>query len=521
MNKLSTSCLLLLPFFGFKAVTKEYQRPNILVCVADDQSYPHTSAYGCKWVKTPGFDQVAHEGILFTNAFTPNAKCAPSRSCILTGRNPWQLEAAANHVPYFPAKFKTYAETLIDNGYHVGYTAKGWAPGVPGMKNGQIRELLGPAYNEIKTDPPTTFISPIDYAANFEAFLNANKDGKPFCFWFGSHEPHRPYEFQSGIKKGREQLSIFDKVFDFWPDNDTVRTDLQDYTFEIEYFDSHLQKMLRILKVKGLLENTIIIVTADNGMPFPRIKGNAYILSNHLPLAIMWPKGIKNPGRVFSGFVSLTDIAPTILNLAGIDTSKSGMQPMEGKSLVPIFSETQKGEFRDFMIIGKERTDLGRPDDKGYPIRGIVNGNFLYLRNYEPEHWPAGNPETGYMDCDGSPTKSFILNERRSKGKSTYWDLNFGKHPGEELYLINMDQECINNLAENSKYIRVKDKLIKLMEQKLRKDKDPRILGNGAIFETYPYSDDNLRNFYNRLMSGERLKADWINQTDIEKAKLY
>jgi N-sulfoglucosamine sulfohydrolase len=71
-------------------------RPNILFAVADDASWPHMSAYGCRWVRTPAFDRVAREGVLFTNAYTPNAKCAPSRACILTGRNSWQLEAAAN-----------------------------------------------------------------------------------------------------------------------------------------------------------------------------------------------------------------------------------------------------------------------------------------------------------------------------------------------------------------------------------------------------------------------------------------
>jgi N-sulfoglucosamine sulfohydrolase len=495
------------------------KRPNILFCIADDQSFPHAGAYGCKWVKTPAFDQVARQGILFTNAFTPNAKCAPSRSCILTGRNPWQLEAAANHVPFFPAKFKTYAESLIENGYHVGYTAKGWAPGDPGKIGGKKRELLGPAYSAIKTVPPAKFISDVDYAANFEAFLKDNSDGKPFCFWFGSNEPHRPYEFKAGAKKGGKSPSEIDKVFDFWPDNDTVRNDLLDYAFEIEYFDSHIGKMLKLLKEKGLLENTIVIITADNGMPFPRIKGNAYMLANHLPLAVMWPKGIKNAGRIVSDFVSFTDFAPTFLEVAGISEKKSGMQPMEGKSLVPIFTNTQNDKFRDFMVIGKERTDLGRPDDQGYPIRGIVSGDFLYLRNYHPERWPAGNPETGYMDCDGSPTKSFILNDRRSKGKSWYWDLCFGKFPGEELYQVTNDQECITNLAGKTEYNAVKIKLIKQMTGKLKKDGDPRMFGKGDIFDTYPYSEDT-RNFYNRFMSGEKLKAGWINETDIEKMKI-
>jgi N-sulfoglucosamine sulfohydrolase len=177
---------------------------------------------------------------------------------------------------------------------------------------------------------------------------------------------------------------------------------------------------------------------------------------------------------------------------------------------------TRKGKLRNFMVIGKERTDLGRPDDQGYPIRGIVTNQFLYLRNWHPERWPAGNPETGYMDCDGSPTKTFILNDRRLNGKSEYWNLNLGKLPSEELYQYSEDPDCMMNLSEIPECHHVKNTLVRLMNRKLKKDGDPRMKGKGDIFDTYPYSEDN-RNFYNRFMSGEKLKAGWINETDIEK----
>ena len=116
-------------FISCKQVDKlNPSRPNILFCIADDATYKHMGAYGCTWVKTPAFDKIAQQGLLFNNAYTPNAKCAPSRSCIVTGLNSWQLEEAGNHWSYFPTKFKTYAEALGENGYHVGYTAKGVAP---------------------------------------------------------------------------------------------------------------------------------------------------------------------------------------------------------------------------------------------------------------------------------------------------------------------------------------------------------------------------------------------------------
>ncbi len=506
--------------FFASCTNKEEQapRPNILFAIADDASWKHFGAYGCDWVKTPAFDRVASEGILFTRAYTPNAKCAPSRSCILTGRNSWQLEEAANHSPYFPAKFKTYAEALGENGYWVGSVAKGWAPGNPGEIDGKRRELTGPKFDEYSTTPPAKHINNNDYARNFEAFLEARPGDIPFCFWYGSTEPHRRYEFEAGITKGGKKQEQIDEVPAFWPDVDTVRTDMLDYAFEIEYFDSHLQSMLQKLEEIGELENTLVIVTADNGMPFPRIKGQVYEYSNHLPLAIMWPNGISNPGRVITDFVNFIDFTPTYLELAGLTAEEAGMQPPTGRSLTEFFHTEKEGNVipdRNFVLVGKERHDVGRPDDQGYPVRGIITNGFLYLRNFKPDRWPKGNPETGYLNCDGSPTKTYILDTRRKKGVMEYWQLNFGKRPAEELYHIDEDPFCMENLAGNPDFAETKNKLAAEMAEKLSAQGDPRILGNGNIFDQYEYSA-GTRNYYNRYMGGEKVSAGWVNETDYD-----
>jgi len=413
--------------------TQEVTKPNILICIADDASYPHMGK-DCKWINTPAFDRIVREGISFTNAYTPSAKCAPSRACLLTGRNPWQLKEAANHFCYFPLEFKTYAEALGENGYHVGHTAKGWAPGVPGMKNGKKRELTGKAWNDVKTPPSTTGISNIDYSANFKEFYNHKPSGKPFCFWYGGIEPHRRYEYASSIKTGRE-ISEIDQVPAFFPDNETVRTDLLDYGLEIEHFDVHIQRMLQFLEEKGELDNTLIVVTSDNGMPFPHAKSDAYDYSTHMPLAIMWKKGIKSPGRIVNDYVSFIDLAPTFLDVAGVDWDKSGMQPTPGKSLNTVFMNHGRDEpFREHVLIGKERHDVGRPDDYGYPIRGIIKDNWLYIVNYRNDLWPAGNPQTGYTTVAGSPTKTEVLNARHNPETKYLWELSFGKREKEELY---------------------------------------------------------------------------------------
>ncbi len=499
-------------------------RPNILFAIADDASFPHMGAYGTNWIKTPAFDRVAREGLLFRNCYTPNAKCAPSRSCILTGRNSWQLEEAANHWPYFPQKFKTYAESLSEQGYYVGYTAKGWGPGVALDSLGNQRQLTGIPFNQIKLDPPAEYINPIDYAENFRVFLDSLPEKTPFCFWYGSTEPHRAYEWQAGIRKGGKSLNDIDQIPVFWPDNDTVRTDLLDYAYEIEWFDNHLVKMLTMLEERGKLDNTLVVVTADNGMPFPRVKGQVYEYSNHLPLAIMWKKGIINPGRGINDFVNFIDFAPTFLELAEIDPGQSGMQSITGNSLTDIFYSTRTANVinpeRNFVLVGKERHDVGRPGDVGYPVRGIIKEGFLYLMNFKPDRWPAGNPETGYLNTDGSPTKTWILNDRRTHGQSQYWEWNFGKHPEEELYNIEEDPDCMINLASQSDYSEMKNQLKLELARKLEDQKDPRILGNGDDFDQYLYSNESDRNFYERFMSGEDARAGWVNDSDFEKEKL-
>ncbi len=294
-----------------------------------------------------------------------------------------------------------------------------------------------------------------------------------------------------------------------------------DYAFEVEHTDRHLGLMLAELEKRGLLENTVVIVTSDHGMPFPRVKGYAYHDSNHIPLAIRWPAGIKKADRVIEDFVNFTDIAPTILELAGIPQKESGMAPISGKSWLPILESEASGQIdpeRDHVLIGKERTDIGRPGDVGYPIRGIIRDGFLYLKNYEPDRWPAGNPETGYLDTDGGATKTTILEMGRKDRQNKFWQLNFGKRPAEELYDLKIDSDCANNLATLPSYITDRTLLHDQMTTMLKDQGDPRMFGNGEVFDNYPVT--NNPGFYERFMKGEKLNTSWVNPTDFEKEPL-
>lgn len=463
------------------APAAEAKRPNILFAIADDAGWAHMSAYGCKFVKTPAFDRVARRGILFNHAFTSNPKCSPSRATILTGRYTWELQEACDHYGLFPAKFKVYPDLLESAGYFVGFTGKGWAPG-DFQAGGFKRNPAGEAFQAKRLKPPTKGIAATDYAGNFETFLEARPKDKPFCFWYGGHEPHRPYELGSGLRAGKKLEDV--EVKAYLPDDPIVRSDLLDYAVEIEWFDAQLGKMLKLLEAAGELDNTLVVVTSDNGMSFPRVKGQIYEDDFHLPLAICWKNGI--PGhRVVDDFISYSDFAPTFLEVAGLKP----LPEMTGRSFLNVLRSKKSGQVdrsRNRMFIGKERHDMGRPGNVGYPVRAIRTPDFLYAHNFEPSRWPAGNPETGYRNIDDSPTKTLLL-QQKEHGQMKYYDLAMGKRPPEQLFDLKHDPQCLNNLAGNPKYADTKAELWNELRQKLIEQQDPRILGRGEVFDSYKY----------------------------------
>lgn len=272
-------------FLSASAFATPAKKPNILFVIADDWSFGHASAYGCKWIQTPAFDRIAQEGVLFTNAFTSNPKCSPCRATILTGRNTWQLKEAINHYSIFPNDFAVYPAELERAGYFVGMTGKGWGPG-DFQSTGFEHNPAGREYQEFKTQPPTSGIANTDYARNFESFLEQKPKDKPFCFWFGGREPHRPYEPGSGLRAGKKLADVVLPAY--YPDHKTIRSDLLDYAVEVEYFDSHVARALKKLEEAGELDNTLVVFTSDHGMPFPRVKGQIYEQGFHIPLAIRW-----------------------------------------------------------------------------------------------------------------------------------------------------------------------------------------------------------------------------------------
>ncbi|MEM7147023.1 MAG: sulfatase [Verrucomicrobiota bacterium] len=498
------SLLLILASSFLLLASSAAERPNILFIIADDASRDSFGAYGTTYVETPSFDRIANEGVLFTNAYNCNPKCAPARACLVTGRYSWQLEEACNHQPFLSDKWVFYPYLLKEQaGYEIGYTGKGWGPGVwQGIVQGGTSENDNPAghpWQELKLERPYEGISNKDYAGNFEAFLDARDDSKPFCFWLGTQEPHRKYELDSWKKDGRNLDDV--TVPDYYPDNETIRGDLADYAIEVEWFDTHIGRALDHLAFRGLLDNTLIIATSDHGMPFPRVKGQIYDDGFHIPFAVRWGDKVK-AGREVTDFITFPDLAPTLMDVAGLEPHPQ----MTGQSFLPQLLAENSGRIdpkRDHTLLGKERHDIGRTDGDlvsvAYPSRALRNDDFLYVRNFKPHRWPVGDPQYNFPNCDASPIKTYLTGLSPENPEYRFYELAFGKRPEEELYDMKNDPDCVNNLADDPAHAKTKKKLWKQLEKELTAQGDPRILGEGDIFDYYPYrSIERQQQLYNR-----------------------
>lgn len=463
-----------------KEHVKITKQPNILFCIADDWGWPHAGIYGDNIVKTPAFDRVAKEGMLFENAFISSPSCTPSRSAILTGQHFWRLGKSANLWSTLDVNIPVYPLLLKKSGYHTGYYRKAWGPG--NLKKGGY----------INSNPAGT-----NYKDGIKAFLEAKPEDAPFCFWLGASDPHRPYKKGIGKASGMNIEEI--NVPRFYPKDTIIQSDIADYYFEVERFDNDVNNAIKLLEERGELENTIIVITGDHGMPFPRCKGNLYDWGSRVPLAIRWGSKITK-NRTINDFVSLTDLAPTFLAAANLDIPKE----MTGKSLLPILLSNNEGwveKQRKQVVFGRERHTPAQlaPSMNGYPSRALRTKDYLYIKNIEPDRWPAGvpngatHPMNNFSDADNGPTKTHLIKLNNTK-ESKYYDLSFAKRPADELYDIAKDPYQVNNLAQNPNYLETVRNLSKELITILKQNKDPRVMDNGADFDNYPYmSSYNLK----------------------------
>ena len=463
-------CLLSLIFiFSCSDHKTAEARPNVLLLMSDNHYADHLGCYGDPVVKTPNIDRVAKQGIRFTNAFCAAPSCSPARAGLLTGQDIWRLEEGANLWGILPNKFIFYTDLLEKSGYFVGCQGKGWGPGSV-EDSGREKNHGGKKYE------------------SFDQFLKANSSGSSWCFWFSSQDPHRPYKVGSGTISGMDINNV--NVPAYLPDNEIVRNDICDYYYEIQNFDRQVGDILNSLKESGQYNNTLIVICSDNGWQMPRGLANLYDFGSKIPLIISWIDHITG-GRTVADLVSLNDLAPSFLEIAKVDIPLD----MTAKNLGKILFSKDSGRIdmdRKFIVTARERHALCRKNGLGYPARAIRTYDFLYINNYEPDRWPAGDPPL-FGDVDAhmlhypSPTKMHILLNRKDPDIKAFYDLAFKKRPAEELYNLKKDPYQLNNLASNDEYSEIKNNLAKQLNTYLVKTKDPRILGQTLKWEMGEY----------------------------------
>ncbi len=453
---------------------KPTRRPNILFCIADDWGWPHAGVYGDAVVQTPTFDRLAKEGVLFKHAYVTSPSCTPCRNSILTGQYFWRLGEGANLWSTLDVRVPVFPLLLEAAGYFVGYWRKSWGPG----------DLKAGGYND--THPAGK-----RYQDGFAQFLQSRPKDQPFLFWLGASDPHRPYEGGSGAASGINLTKI--KIPDFYPDVPEIRSDIADYYYEVQRFDRDCAEAISLLEISGELENTIIVMTGDHGMPFPRCKSNIYEMGVHVPLAIRWGSRVK-PARVVDDFVSFVDLAPTFLEVAGLQSFDN----ISGRSLCAILNSHRSGRIqknRDHALFGKERHVPAQraPKMDGYPCRGIRTDRFLYIRNFAPDRWPAGVPEGAthpigkFADCDDGPTKLYLMKHKDDPEITPFYELCFAKRPAEELYDMKSDPYQLRNLAGLHEFENTRSSLSERLLLELKRNGDPRATGDPVLFDSYPY----------------------------------
>ncbi len=430
-------------------------RPNVLLFITDDESWIERSIYGWSNLPTPNFDRVANQGVLFSHAFTTAPSCAPSRASVLTGRNFWELEQGAFIQSYLPKKFPLCTTILAENGYHVGHTEKTWGPGAS-LEDGHAK-FAGTAYNHAKTTQSIEGITTNDYAANFDLFLKDRDAGQPFFFWAGIYEPHGPdgpenhklLEKEYGI--GLDQIQLFPGV----ENTEKNKQARGNYLYEIAYADLQLGRMLASLETADAMENTIIVVTSDNGTAITRDqalvgKASPFDLGVHVPMAIMWPAQVK-AGRKVSDFVSFTDLAPTFLRAAEIDPPEN----VSGRSLLPILHSEKSGRIdpkRDFMVTGLEWH--GEFDPASRSSRSIRDHRFAYIEYYK------NTTEHGM----------YLTQEETIKPVKV------------EFYDLEADPWQLSDLSDQTNYQSDMNGLAKKFRENGMKTNDPRVTGDMSVF---------------------------------------
>jgi arylsulfatase A-like enzyme len=511
-------------------VSAETKQPNIVFCFADDWGR-YAQCYATvddkpsinSLLKTPHIDRVASEGVLFKNAFVTSPSCTPCRSSLLSGQYFFRTgRGAILQGAQWDAAIPTFPLLLRDGGYHIGKSFKVWSPGTPADApfGGQqyAYEKAGSAFNNFSENATKLVSEEHTFAAakdkllaevrqNFTTFLDANSSAKPFCYWFGTTTTHRKWEKGSGPALwGIDPTSLQGKLPKFMPDVPEVRADYADYMGEIQAVDAAIGVLYETLQARGLLENTLLVLSGDHGMPgVPGGKCNLYDHGTAVALVARGP-GVK-ANRVVEDFVNLMDLAPTFLDVAGIKPP----EVMTGRSFRNVLQSEKAGlvdATRTWVVTGRERhVAAAREENLPYPQRALRTAEFLYVRNFAPERWPMGSPKfsdsaqlpaakllehetyAAFADMDASPTKAWLVGHFNTAQWKWHYDYAFAKRPAEQLFDLRNDPDQTVNLADDPQFAKTKETYSQRLLEILREAKDPRVLDDGKTFDQPPFSD--------------------------------
>ena len=502
------------------------KKPNILFLFADDWGRYASILRGSEGpgtindvVETPNFDRIAGEGVFFRNAHVSAPSCTPCRSALLTGQHFWRTNTGAIlRGAVWDASIPSYPLLLQEAGYFIGYTHKVWGPGSPAnapFTREQAFAKRGGRFNQFSQHATTAVAGGTPFETikaellgesrgNFADFLDAKEGDGPWCYWFGPTNVHRKWIKGSGKALwGIDPEALEGKMPPFLPDVPEVRQDLADYFGEIKAWDAAIGVLLDELEARGEKGNTLIAISGDHGAPgFPYGKCNLYGFGTNVCLSITGP-GVKG-GRIVDDFASLTDLAPTFLEAAGLEAP----EVMTGRSLWPTLRSEKIGlvdEARTRVFTGRERhVEIARSDYSPYPQRAIRTADHVLIVNFRPDRYPMGDPylldssgtpsvedlenETRVTlpDEDAGPTKAWLVGVRDTPEWREHFNWVYGKRPKYELYDLKKDPHETTNVADDPAYAEVKEALEKELMDELEATGDPRLIDDGKFFETPP-----------------------------------
>lgn len=430
------------------------QAPNILLLVSDDHSVPFLGAYGYPGLKTPRLDQLAAEGILYRNANVTAPQCVLSRAGLMTGRNNVAIRMTRFSSP-LPRDVVAYPELLREAGYFTGLVGRNFH--LDGVRRNASTAALQDKYQletfRHRVDFLRVNAHPDSVFGQYAEFLSKVPADKPFFVQVCYSDPHRIFDAKE-FEPDPDKVS----VPSYWPDTPLLRQDFAGYLGEIQRLDGQIGRLLDDLKRRGLDQNTLVIFIGDNGGALLRGKGTLHRLGLNVPLIIRHPKLVKQ-GHVSDALVSGEDLAPTILEVAGVKVPDY----ITGKSLGATFRDASTEIRKYAYAVRGAHGGITLPNNSA----NFDLGRTIFSKQYKLIYNALWQLPYHPVDFASLPFWQ-DLKERNAKGllKAPFDTLLFApSRPMFQLYDLKTDPEELHNLSGNAAYAAIEKELKELLNE--------------------------------------------------------